>query len=102
MKLTQVRRFSVAGMLWVCTFGVDPQYATAAGKGTTTRKNLLRIHEGEDSSKFEVFRENGTEPILTQVARSDERPYIHPVVAPGGNGILTEYRPTNHPHQTGI
>ena len=102
MKLTRVRRFSVAGMLWVCAFGFDPQYAMAAGKGTATGKKLLDIQRDEKNSKFEVFRENGTEPILTQVALPDQRPYIHPVVAPDANGIVTEYRPAHHPHQTGI
>lgn len=102
MKLTRAGRFSVAGMLWVCVIGLDPQPATAAGKGTAPAKNLLRIQEEAKNSKFEVFRENGTGPILTQVALPDERPYLHPIVAPDGNGIITEYRPAHHLHQTGI
>ena len=102
MKLTRVRRLPIAGMLWVCAFGLDPQYAMAAGKGTTPAKNLLHIQEDEKNSKFEVFRENGTEPILTQVALPDQRPYLHPIVTPDGNDIITEYRPAHHPHQTGI
>jgi putative membrane-bound dehydrogenase-like protein len=39
---------------------------------------------------------------LTQNARPDFRPYIHPIVAPDGRGILTEYQPGHHLHQTGL
>jgi len=102
MKLTQVKRLSVAGMLFACALGINPQSAKPAGQRRATGKNLLRIEEDEKNSKFEVFRESGGEPILTQVALPDERPYLHPIVAPDGNGILTQYRPAHHPHQTGI
>ena len=102
MKLTQVRRFSVAGMLFACVLGSNPQSATLAGQGTAKGKKLLHIQEDEKNSKFEVFRESGTEPILTQVALPDQRPYLHPILAPDGNGVITEYRPAHHPHQTGI
>jgi len=40
--------------------------------------------------------------MLTQIAKPGERPYIHPIIAPDGKGILTQYRPDHHPHQTGI
>src|SRR5881398_1303838 len=102
MKLTQVRRFSVVGMLFACALGSNPQSATSAGQGTAKGKKLLHIQEDEKNSKFEVFRESGTEPILTQVALPDQRPYLHPILAPDGNGVITEYRPAHHPHQTGI
>jgi hypothetical protein len=39
---------------------------------------------------------------LVQNTKSNERPYIHPIIAPDGNGVLTEYRPGHHLHQTGI
>lgn len=39
---------------------------------------------------------------MSQMAKPDERPYLHPIMAPDGNGVLTEYRPAHHPHQTGI
>ena len=40
--------------------------------------------------------------ILTQVAKLDFRPYIHPIIAPDGKGELTEYSPGHHKHQTGL
>jgi hypothetical protein len=49
-----------------------------------------------------VYRESGREPILTQDAQPDNRPYLHPIVAPDGKGVLTEYRPAHHLHQTGV
>ncbi|MEJ7766389.1 MAG: DUF6807 family protein [Chitinophagaceae bacterium] len=41
-------------------------------------------------------------PVLTQIAKPDERPYLHPIIAPDGKGILTELRPGHHPHQSGL
>ena len=32
----------------------------------------------------------------------NHRPYIHPIVSPDGKGILTEYSPGHHKHQTGL
>ncbi|HSI76263.1 MAG TPA: DUF6807 family protein [Lunatimonas sp.] len=62
----------------------------------------LRIVQDLDASSIAIFSESSTKPILTQMAKPDERPYLHPIVAPDGNGILTEYRPAHHPHQTGV
>ncbi len=49
-----------------------------------------------------IHRGGIAKPILTQVARADFRPYLHPIVAPDGNGILTEFSPGHHKHQTGL
>jgi hypothetical protein len=68
----------------------------------TGDEETFRIRQAENGSKFEVFRDKGADPILTQVALPDARPYIHPVVAPDGKGLVTEYRPAHHLHQTGI
>jgi len=62
----------------------------------------LRIEEGEDGSFLMIYRENEEEPIVTQHARPDHRPYLHPIEAPDGKGILTEYSPGHHKHQTGL
>lgn len=61
----------------------------------------LRIKLDDSVGTIEVFRA-GEQPLLTQHARPDFRPYIHPLVAPDGRGVLTEYRPSHHPHQTGL
>src|SRR5690606_23811679 len=49
-----------------------------------------------------VMRKGGEDTLLTQHARADFRPYIHPIAAPDGKGILTEYSPGHHKHQTGL
>ncbi|MBC9868777.1 MAG: dehydrogenase, partial [Opitutae bacterium] len=62
----------------------------------------LKLVRDEKAQTFSVFRPEGDEAILVQNARSDHRPYLHPIVAPDGTGILTEYSPGHHPHQTGL
>lgn len=62
----------------------------------------LHAEQDDASQAIKIYRANEKEPILTQSARRDERPYLHPIVAPDGNGVITEYRPAHHPHQTGI
>jgi hypothetical protein len=49
-----------------------------------------------------IFREGGRTPILQHHAETDKRAYIHPIVAPDGNGILTEDTPPHHPWQHGL
>lgn len=61
---------------------------------------VLRLEKSGD--KISVYRINGNQPILVENVRADHRPYIHPIVAPDGNGILTEYSPGHHKHQTGL
>ena len=62
----------------------------------------LRLQQDEAAGTIAVYREGGREPILTQSALPDNRPYLHPIVAPDGKGVLTEYRPSHHLHQTGV
>ena len=65
-------------------------------------KDLLRIEQDGQTRVIKVYRDNGKAPILTENAYDDTRPYIHPLVAPDGKGLLTEFRPFHHPHQMGI
>lgn len=62
----------------------------------------LRIVEDTDAGTLSVFRAGEDAAIVTQHAKADFRPYIHPIVAPDGNGVLTEYSPGHHKHQTGL
>ncbi len=66
------------------------------------KKTELSMVHDEQSGTLSVFRLNEKTPILTQVAKADFRPYLHPILAPDGKGILTEYSPGHHKHQTGI
>ena len=50
----------------------------------------LKIIQDDKSSTISIFRKNGKTPILTQVAKDNFRPFLHPIVAPDGNGILTD------------
>lgn len=56
--------------------------------------------DAEDS--IQVARENESKSIITQVARPDFRPYIHPWTSPDGKSTLTEFSPDHHKHQTGL
>lgn len=62
----------------------------------------LRAAIRADEDGIEVLRGDNTVPVLTQHAQQDFRPYIHPIVAPDGNGQLTQYSPDHHRHQTGL
>lgn len=66
------------------------------------QKKTLHIEQSKTDETIAVYSDKGKEPILTQVAKINERPYLHPIIAPDGKGILTEYRPPHHLHQTGI
>ncbi|HEV2123866.1 MAG TPA: DUF6807 family protein, partial [Chloroflexota bacterium] len=62
----------------------------------------LVIQQDEEARTISIYRAGEETPILTQHARPDFRPYLHPIAAPDGRGVLTEYSPGHHPHQTGL
>src|SRR5690349_24729790 len=74
-------------------------FSTSAQKEQQPRPLQIK---GATDTAFQVFRKNSNEAILTQVVKKNERPYIHPIVAPEGKGVITEFRPGHHLHQTGI
>lgn len=49
-----------------------------------------------------IARSPLTTPLLVQQARPHHRPYIHPILAPDGCGVLTEDAPPHHPWQHGL
>ena len=63
---------------------------------------ILRTVHDENAGTISIFRNDEDEPILIQNAQPEIRPYIHPITAPDGNGILTQLRPDHHTHQTGL
>lgn len=63
--------------------------------------DLKAVHD-DDAGTIKIFREGESEPIVTQNAPPDFRPYIHPIMAPDGKGVLTEVSPNHHKHQTGL
>jgi len=62
----------------------------------------LKIVQNDGDGTISIFRAGEKEPLLVQNAKEGFRPYIHPIVAPDGKGILTEYSPGHHKHQTGL
>ena len=56
----------------------------------------------ESGNHVQIFSAGTDKPILTQTAKPDFRPYLHPIVSPDGKGTLTEYSPGHHKHQTGL
>src|SRR5579872_5604733 len=49
-----------------------------------------------------IMRPGLETPIFAFNAPIDGRPYVHPLLAPDGQGVLTELSPSHHKHQTGI
>ncbi|MCH2114731.1 MAG: PmoA family protein [Pirellulales bacterium] len=93
------RRF---GTLLLAAFSAVPAIASAATPTTGAESASLQIQSDKAVGRLTVFRGDDPEPILTQHARKDFRPYLHPIVAPDGRGVLTEASPDHHPHQTGL
>ena len=85
----------VMGILFSCQKDRESVYGSV---GETN----LHILENQELGTIEIYRKGGKSPILTQHARPDHRPYIHPIIAPDGKGVLTEYSPSHHQHQTGL
>lgn len=85
------------GFFNYCCGKLHAQSRTRSGSA-----KILQVKHDKTTGTIEVFRSDGKEPVMTQMAKPDERPYIHPIISPDGKGVLTEYRPEHHPHQTGI
>ncbi len=49
-----------------------------------------------------IRRAGQAESLLAQNARANFRPYIHPILAPDGQGVLTEDAPGHHTWQHGL
>lgn len=65
-------------------------------------ESRLIIEQDQQTEIFSIYRTEEKALLLTQHAREDTRPYVHPINAPDGKGVLTQYRPEHHPHQTGL
>ncbi|MEM7456560.1 MAG: PVC-type heme-binding CxxCH protein [Planctomycetota bacterium] len=63
---------------------------------------VLRAELDGSGDKILVYQGENQEPSLTQIARPGFRPYVHPITTPDGNGVLTQFSPDHHQHQTGL
>ena len=86
----------IAGAGWVSLERFPGTHAQPAPQG------VLRVEPDERSNTLVVLRGSGKEPVLTQHAAPGRRPYLHPIAAPDGKGVLTEDSPSHHTHQTGL
>ncbi len=78
-----------------------PSHTPPAGLAELGKGELL-IQEDEGSENLSIYKKGSNEPILVENAAEGHRPYIHPIVAPDGKGILTQFSPDHHKHQTGL
>ena len=62
----------------------------------------LRIAADPETDTITISRTGDSAPIVTQHVRESFRPYLDPIVAPDGQGLLTESSPDHHKHQTGL
>ncbi|MCO5242129.1 MAG: PmoA family protein [Chitinophagaceae bacterium] len=74
----------------------------AKQEALATGSSDLFLSQDESSGTISIFIKDAKEPVLVQHAEEGFRPYLHPLNAPDGNGVLTEYSPSHHKHQTGI
>jgi len=61
----------------------------------------VQVKELKDGG-IAIHRPTLAKPLLVFNAPEDGRPYVHPLLAPDGNGELTEFSPGHHKHQTGL
>ena len=98
-----IRSVTLFLSLVMISYGCVPQKPKDAEQaGPAASEKRFRIEQDENAGTLSVFRGEGKEPVLTQNAKADFRPYIHPIAAPDGKGVLTEYSPEHHKHQTGL
>lgn len=93
--------YAFSFLLLVC-LGIAWIPKTPNNKNTKTNATEFYLVQDETLGTITVFTTKGKTPVLTQNAKADFRPFLHPIVAPDGNGVLTEYSPGHHKHQTGI
>lgn len=63
-----------------------------------TRATVDEVNNHQDIS---LYRDDGS-LLLRHNIRPNHRPYIHPIIAPDGAGVLTEDSPDHHPWQHGL
>ncbi len=90
--IINVKPFSLTTLLLLAQIICYPQ---------DKRNQIFTVRYDQNTETISVFR-NDNKLVLTQNVKTDIRPYIHPIMAPDGKGILTEFSPDHHKHQTGL
>lgn len=95
-------RISYLIVIFFIAFGCGQSKEKAKEKALSTVDKLL-IRMDSSNEQLMVYKKTDLiNPLLVQTVNAQFRPYIHPIVAPDGKGILTENSPDHHQHQTGI
>lgn len=61
-----------------------------------------QLHLEAEPDRVSIYRIGSPTPILVQNAPRDLRPFIHPIIVPGGSASITENAPDHHPWQHGL
>ena len=61
-----------------------------------------KFYAVKEEGAIKVYREGQDLALVTQQAKTDHRPFIHPILAPSSEAELTQYSPGHHKHQTGL
>lgn len=85
---------------WLLLLSILP--GTPAEPSGADNPIQLRIARSADEASLSVFRAGETEPLVTQNAAADFRPFLHPIQSPDGHGSVTQFSPDHHRHQTGL
>ena len=62
----------------------------------------MSVRSQQSPSKLTWWRDGADEPLVTQHTAPDRRPFLHPLVAPDGRGVLTLDAPADHAWQHGL
>lgn len=62
---------------------------------------LYLVHDDETQT-VSVYKQGEKTALITQNAKENFRPYLHPIIAPGEKKALTQFSPGHHKHQTGV
>lgn len=90
-------------LLLFLNHGIDGLLSKSyAQEASFDSKITLQAVHNDEAETISIFRADSEEPLLVQNIPEETRPYIHPIVAPDGQGVLTQLRPEHHTHQTGL
>lgn len=103
MTMRKVPVFLIFILITFRTFSQASGDNAEAHSGATAKsekKAVLQLVQHD--TVLQVIRKQSKEIIMTHISKPNNRPYIHPIIAPDGKGVFTEYRPSHHRHQTGL
>ena len=85
-------------LITVIGIGCGPQETEV-----TEEDILLNIEYDQEAEVINVFiSDQADNPLLTHHVGSNTRPYLHPIVAPDGESVITKVDAGNHPYLTGL